>query len=551
MTSRHAVIDPTPALAREVPLVPVGGSGDMVERRRYLDGLITRARLAAAAFSQFSQEQVDKIVRAMVLAGLDAAQTLAALAVAETKIGLLEDKAIKNMVATEFVYHSIKDERTVGVIREYPERNLKEIAEPVGVVLGVTPITNPTSTVLFKSLMIAKTRNTIVFCPHPMAAGCSNEAARIMAEAARAAGAPEGMIGWVEGITQHDTRYLMKHADVALVDATGGPSMVAAAYSSGKPALGVGAGNVPCYIHRSADLRMAVVDILTSKTFDNGTICASEQTLLVDRPIYERTVALFAELGAHVCTPEEVDLLERALINPAIGRVQRTAVGQSAETIANVVGIAVAPETKLLLAPLRGVGRSHPLSCEKLFPVLGIVAVDGEDAAINAAMDVLYFGGVGHTASIFCEDEAVTTRYGEALNAGRIIVNSPSSVGALGGVYNDLTPTFSFGCGTGGGNSTSAPGTTGRRACASPSASRPHSLQRARRREPPRSCTPSRPRCPSSRRSTRMRSPSRPRASCSRTCRSPTATATTWTRAPRCTTPRASPASPSPMRSSA
>jgi acetaldehyde dehydrogenase/alcohol dehydrogenase len=438
---------PTHAIAELAPEV-------IPERQRYLDGLVERSRLAAAAFSQYSQEQVDGIVRAMVIAGLEAAQRLAALAVAETKIGLLEDKAIKNMVATEFVYHSIKDERTVGIIREYPERNLKEIAEPIGVVLGVTPITNPTSTVLFKSLMVAKTRNTLIVCPHPMAEHCSNDAARVMDEAARAAGAPEGMICWVDAITQHDTRYLMHHPDVALIDATGGPAMVTAAYSSGKPALGVGAGNVPCYIHRSADLNMAVVDILTSKTFDNGTICASEQTVLVDREIYERTLALFAELGAHVCTPEEVVQLERTLIDSATGRVQPTAVGQSAATIAAAVGIEVPPDTKLLLAPLRGVGRAHPLSCEKLFPVLGILPVDGENAAINAAMDVLYFGGLGHTASIFCEDEAVTARYGEMLNAGRIIVNCPSSIGALGGVYNDLAPTFSFGCGTGGGNST-------------------------------------------------------------------------------------------------
>ncbi|HEY2386515.1 MAG TPA: bifunctional acetaldehyde-CoA/alcohol dehydrogenase [Candidatus Binatia bacterium] len=453
MTLTHA--RSRPPATPSVPLASVVKTEEITQdRRRYLDDLVERARLAAAAFSQFSQEQVDAVVRAMVLAGLEAAQRLAALAVAETKIGLLEDKAIKNMVATEFVYHSIKDERTVGVLREYPERNLKEIAEPVGVVLGVTPITNPTSTVLFKCLMIAKTRNTIVFCPHPMAVQCSNETARTMDEAARAAGAPEGMISWVEGITQHDTRYLMHHPGIALIDATGGPSMVTAAYSSGKPALGVGAGNVPCYIHRSADLDMAVVDVLTSKTFDNGTICASEQTLLVDRPIYDRALTLFATLGAHVCTPEEVERLEQALIDPATGRVQATAIGQSAVTIARAVGIDTAPDTKLLLAPLRGVGRAHPLSCEKLFPVLGILPVDSEDEAINAAMDVLYFGGVGHTASIFCEDEAVTTRYGEALNAGRIIVNCPSSVGALGGVYNDLAPTFSFGCGTGGGNST-------------------------------------------------------------------------------------------------
>jgi acetaldehyde dehydrogenase/alcohol dehydrogenase len=424
------------------------------ERRRYLDELAERSRLAAAAFYQFSQEEVDRIVRAMVLKGLEAAQPLAALAVTETRLGVLEDKVIKNMVATEFVYHSIKDEKTVGVVRDYPARNVKEIAEPVGVVLGVTPITNPTSTVLFKSLMVAKTRNTVIFCPHPRAEQCSNAAARVMYEAALGAGAPEGFISWVENIKITDTQYLMRHPDVALIDATGGPGVVQAAYSSGKPALGVGAGNVPCYIHRSADLEMAVVDILTSKTFDNGTVCASEQTVLVDRAVYDRVVGLFAQLGAHLCSPEELAILERTVVDAATGTMRPIAVGQSATAIAQEVGIKVPPGTKLLLAPLTGVGPHHPLSCEKLFPVLGILPVDGEDEALNAAMDVLYFGGVGHTASIFCEDEAVIDRYGEALNAGRVIVNCPSSVGALGGVYNDLVPTFSFGCGTGGGNST-------------------------------------------------------------------------------------------------
>lgn len=448
------MLEATAALAEPIRARRESRQEMTAERQRYLDGLAARSRLAAAAFYQFSQEQVDRCVRAMVIKGLEAAQQLAALAVAETKLGVVEDKAIKNMVATEFVYHSIKDEKTVGIIHTYPERNLKEIAEPIGVILGVTPITNPTSTVLFKSLMMAKTRNTVIFCPHPLAEQCSNEAARIMYEAALDAGAPEGFICWVEDIAISDTQYLMRHPDVALIDATGGPGLVKAAYSSGKPALGVGAGNVPCYIHRSADLSMAVVDILTSKTFDNGTICASEQTVLVDREVHDRVVELFAELGAHICSADEVAVLERTVVDAATGAMRPTAVGQSATTIARTVGIEVRPETKLLLAPLKGVGRQHPLSCEKLFPVLGILPVQDEDEAINAAMDVLYFGGVGHTASIFSEDDAVIDRFGEALNAGRIIVNCPSSVGALGGVYNDLRPTFSFGCGSGGGNST-------------------------------------------------------------------------------------------------
>ncbi|MFN8642276.1 MAG: bifunctional acetaldehyde-CoA/alcohol dehydrogenase [Candidatus Binatia bacterium] len=424
------------------------------ERRAYLDGLVERARLAAAAATQLAQADCDRIARALVIRGLEVAQQLAVQAVQETKIGLVEDKAVKNMIATEFVWHAIKDVKSVGVIAEDPERNLKTVAEPIGVVLGVTPVTNPTATVLFKSIMVAKTRNAIIFCPHPYARLCSNEAARLMAEAGRAAGAPDGLITWVDEIEQHDTQYLMRHPGVALIDATGGPGMVRAAYSSGKPALGVGAGNVPCYVHRSADLRMAVIDILTSKTFDNGTACASEQTVVVDREAYDEVVRLFAEMGAHVCTPDEVELLGRTVVDPARGVMQPMAVGQSAVRIAQEIGLQVPSHTKLLLAPLAGVGRAHPLSCEKLFPVLGILPVDGEDEAINAALDVLYFGGVGHTASIFSADPALVDRFAAAVNAGRIIVNSPSSVGALGGVYNDLTPTLSFGCGTGGGNST-------------------------------------------------------------------------------------------------
>ena len=423
-------------------------------RRAYLDGLVARARLAAAAATQLSQADCDRITRAMVIRGLEASQELAVQAVQETKIGLVEDKVVKNMIATEFVWHAIKDVQSVGVIAEDRERNLKQVAEPIGVVLGVTPVTNPTATVLFKSLMIAKTRNAIIFCPHPYARQCSTRAAQIMDEAGRAGGAPDGFITWVDGIEQEDTAYLMRHPGVSLIDATGGPGMVRAAYSSGKPALGVGAGNVPCYVHLSADLRMAVIDILTSKTFDNGTACASEQTVIVDRPVYAEMLRLFAEMGAHVCTPEEVELLGRTVVDPVRGRMQPMAVGQSAVRIAQEIGLTVPAHTKLLLAPIAGVGPAHPLSCEKLFPVLAIVAVDGEDEALNAALDVLYFGGVGHTASIFSTDEALIARYAAAINAGRIIVNSPSSVGALGGVYNDLTPTLSFGCGTGGGNST-------------------------------------------------------------------------------------------------
>ncbi len=424
------------------------------ERVAYLDALVERASVAAAVFTQYSQSDVDRIVKPMVIAGLENAQTLARLAVEETRLGVLEDKAIKNMVATEFVYNYVKDKRTVGVIREVPEKNLAEVAEPIGVILSVLPITNPTSTVLFKCIMAVKTRNCMIFSAHPRASRCSYEAARVMSETAVKHGAPEGFITWIDEPTLADTHYLMRHPAVRMIDATGGPLMVEAAYSSGKPALGVGPGNTPVYLEKSADLDMAVVDVITSKTFDNGTICASEQTVVIDEEVYDAALARFAELGCHICTEDEVALLSRTVIDPQTGTMHPRAVGQRAVDIAKVIGMRVAPHTKLLVAPIRGVGRDHPLSAEKLFPVLAVIPARSTHEALKLCMDVIHYGGLGHTAVVFSNDDAVIAKFGETINAGRIIVNSPGSVGALGGVYNDLVPTFSFGCGTGGGNCT-------------------------------------------------------------------------------------------------
>ena len=271
------------------------------ERIQYLEDLVKRGKAAAEVFTQFTQEEVDRIVRATVLAGLAAAQPLARLAIEETRLGVMEDKVIKNMVAMEFVYDYIRDKRTVGAIREFPERGMVEFAEPVGLIFSITPITNPTSTVLFKCLMAIKTRNAVLFGPHPKAWRCCAEAMRILYEAALEEGAPEGVFTCLAEPTVEDNVYLMHHKDVRLIDATGGPGAVKAAYSSGKPALGVGPGNTPVYLEKTADLEMAVVDILTSKTFDNGTICASEQTVVIDHEIYERALSRFAALGAHVC----------------------------------------------------------------------------------------------------------------------------------------------------------------------------------------------------------------------------------------------------------
>ncbi|MDR3747977.1 MAG: bifunctional acetaldehyde-CoA/alcohol dehydrogenase [Acidobacteriota bacterium] len=434
--------------------MPVNAANLSEERVAYLEGLVSQARAAAAVFTQYTQEDVDHIVKPMVLAGLEQAQYLARLAIEETKLGVVEDKAIKNMVATEFVYDYVKDKRTVGVIREFPERGVVEVADPIGVIFSLTPITNPTSTVLFKCIMAIKTRNAVIFSPHPSAGRCCFEAVRIMYEAAVKHGAPEGVFTCLQGHTLEDNAYLMHHKDVGLIDATGGPGAVKAAYSSGKPALGVGPGNTPVYLEKTADLNMAVVDIITSKTFDNGTICASEQTVVIDDGIYDRVLTKFAELGCHICNEDEAALLGRTVIDPKTGFMQPMAVGQKATDIARMIGLSVKPNTKLLIAPIHGVGREHPLSVEKLFPVLAVYRAQSVDEAMKVCIDVNHAGGLGHTAVVFSRNEAIIQKFGEVINAGRIIVNSPGSIGALGGVYNDMVPTFSFGCGTGGGNST-------------------------------------------------------------------------------------------------
>ncbi|MFZ0290999.1 MAG: bifunctional acetaldehyde-CoA/alcohol dehydrogenase [Candidatus Sulfotelmatobacter sp.] len=434
--------------------IPLSAESLTEERTAYLERLVRQARTAAAVFTQFTQEDVDRLVKPMVLAGLDQAQHLARLAVEETKLGVMEDKVIKNMVATEFAYNYIKDKRTVGIIREFPERNLVEMAEPIGIIFSITPITNPTSTVLFKCIMAIKTRNAVIFSPHPNAWRCCSEAVKIMYETALKHGAPEGVFACLESHTLQDNAYLMHHKDVGLIDATGGPGAVKAAYSSGKPALGVGPGNTPVYLERTADLNTAVTDIILSKTFDNGTICASEQTAVIDDEIYDLVLKKFAALGAHICNEKEVKLLARTVIDPETGFMQAAAVGQKAIDIARLAGLSVNPGTKLLIAPIQGVGREHPLSVEKLFPVLSVYRAKSVDEALKVCVDVNHAGGLGHTAVIFSRNDDVIRQFGELMNAGRILVNSPGSVGAVGGVYNDLPPTFSFGCGTGGGNST-------------------------------------------------------------------------------------------------
>ena len=424
------------------------------DRIAYLEGLVSRARTAAAVFTQYTQEDVDRIVKPMVSEAMEKAQHLARLAIEETKLGVLEDKALKNMVAAEFVYNYVKDKRTVGPIHEFPERGLVEVAEPIGVIFSLTPITNPVATVIFKCIMAIKTRNAVIFSPHPRAWRCCYEAMKTLYETAVKHCAPEGVFSCVESCTLKDNAYLMHHKAIGLIDATGGQGVVKAAYSSGKPALGVGPGNTPVYLEKTAELDMAVVDIITSKTFDNGTICASEQTVVIDDEIYDKVLQKFADLGSHVCNEEEAALLGRTLIDHETGFARPMAVGQKATDIARAVGLSVKPNTKLLVAPIQGVGREHPLSVEKLFPLLTVYRAKSVDEALKVCVDVNHAGGLGHTAVVFSRNDEVIRKFGDVINAGRIIVNSPGSIGALGGVYNDMVPTLSFGCGTGGGNST-------------------------------------------------------------------------------------------------
>jgi acetaldehyde dehydrogenase/alcohol dehydrogenase len=425
----------------------------LMERTNHL---VRQARLAAAVFTQYTQEQVDAIVKAMTIAAIESVELLAVAAHEETRMGLIEDKILKNFVASEFHYHQIKDKKTVGVIREFPEDNMVEIAEPVGVILALSPVTNPTSTVIFKSIAAAKTRNSIIFSPHLMAADASNLAAKILYEAALAAGAPKGFIGWVEKSPRlrRETELMMVHPEVDLIFATGGTQMVKAACSSGKPALGVGSGNTPVYVTKTASAPSAAMDIIISKTFDNGTECPSEQTLVIDQEIAPELLSEFKRMNCYICSREEVEKVVDVAIDPRTGGMNYKQVGQPACVIAERAGIEVPPDTKMILCPLEGDLRYHKLSVEKLMPVLGYVVVDSVENGINRALDINYAGGTGHTAGIFSEDEDVIEKFATAINAGRIIVNSPTSIGGLGGVYNNLNTTLSFGCGTGGGNIT-------------------------------------------------------------------------------------------------
>ncbi|MED1664753.1 bifunctional acetaldehyde-CoA/alcohol dehydrogenase [Brevibacillus laterosporus] len=420
-----------------------------------IDTLVENGNQALKDFANYDQEQIDSIVKAMALAGLDKHVYLAKLAHEETGRGVFEDKMIKNIFSTEYIYNSIKKDKTVGLIREDEQNGIIEIAEPIGVVAGVTPVTNPTSTTMFKAIISIKTRNPIIFAFHPSAQKSSAEAARTLYEAAIKAGAPKNCIQWIDQPSLEATKHLMNHPGTALVLATGGAGMVKSAYSTGKPALGVGPGNVPCYIERTAVIERAVNDLILSKTFDNGMICASEQAVIVDAPIYERVKQLMISNNCHFLTPDEKAKVEKLVINENTCAVNADIVGKPAAVIAEMAGIHVDPETKILIAELTGVGADHPLSREKLSPVLACYKVKNADEGFRRAEEMLEFGGLGHTAVIHTEDDDLMEAFGMRMKACRIVVNAPSSQGAIGDIYNEFIPSLTLGCGSYGRNSVS------------------------------------------------------------------------------------------------
>ncbi|MFY9471962.1 MAG: acetaldehyde dehydrogenase (acetylating) [Tepidanaerobacteraceae bacterium] len=415
--------------------------------------LIQKAKEAQKILADFSQEEIDRIVKAMAEEGMRAARWLAKVAVEETDIGDYEDKVIKNLFATKRVYDNIKDLKTVGIIYSDDLNRVYHIAEPVGVIAGLAPTTNPTSTALFKSLISIKARNAIIFSPHPRAVDCTCQAVEIMHKAAVHAGAPEGVLGCIHYPTLDATNLLMKHPDTALILATGGSGMVKAAYSSGKPAFGVGPGNVPAYIERSADARKAVKAIIYSKTFDNGTICSSEQSIICEKENSKEVRRALEEAGGRFLSKEEIHKLERYAFRPD-GSLNPDIVGKPAAIIAERAGIKVDPDIKVLIAELEGVGMNFPLSREKLSPLLAYYEVNNWQEACELSKELLALGGMGHTLSIHSENEVIITRFALEKPASRIVVNTPSCLGAIGGTTG-LVPSLTLGCGTLGGNSTS------------------------------------------------------------------------------------------------
>ncbi|MGY3704110.1 bifunctional acetaldehyde-CoA/alcohol dehydrogenase [Vagococcus martis] len=420
-----------------------------------IDHLVANAQEALKEMKTFDQEKVDHIVHQMAMAALNEHMPLAKLAVEETGRGIYEDKAIKNMFASESIWNNIKNDKTVGVINEDEQKQIIEIADPVGVVCGVTPTTNPTSTTIFKAMIAIKTRNPIIFAFHPSAQKSSAAAAKVVRDAAVKAGAPENCIQWIDTPSIEATNTLMNHEGVAIVLATGGSGMVKAAYSTGKPALGVGPGNTPAYVEKSAKIKRAVNDLITSKSFDNGMICASEQGVIVDKEIYDAVKKEFEAHQVYFVKPNELEKLEKAVMNETKTAVNPKIVGHSAVSIAKDAGIKVPEGTKILVAELEDAGPDYPLSREKLSPVLAMFKANNTEHGLELCEKMLKLNGEGHTAVLHSEDEDLQLAFGLRMNACRILINSPAAQGGIGDIYNEMIPSLTLGCGSYGKNSVS------------------------------------------------------------------------------------------------
>ena len=425
------------------------------EVTQMIDSLAEKGQEALKELSKKSQHEINDIVHQMSMAAVDQHMHLAKLAYDETGRGIYEDKAIKNLYASEYIWNSIKDNKTVGIIGEDKQKGLTYVAEPIGVICGVTPTTNPTSTTIFKAMIAIKTGNPIIFAFHPSAQQSSKYAAKVILEAATKAGAPKDCIQWIEVPSIEATKQLMNHKDIALVLATGGSGMVKSAYSTGKPALGVGPGNVPTYIEKTAHIKRAVNDIIGSKTFDNGMICASEQVMVIDKEVYTDVVKEFKLHQTYFVNKNELQQLEDAIMNEDKTAVKPDIVGKSAVDIAKLSGISVPEKTKLLVAEIDGIGKDYPLSREKLSPVLAMVTAKSTGHALQICEDTLKFGGLGHTAVIHTEDSQLQQKFGLKMKACRVLVNTPSAVGGIGNMYNELIPSLTLGCGSYGRNSIS------------------------------------------------------------------------------------------------
>lgn len=419
-----------------------------------VDLLVTLGKQALVEYEKYDQSQIDRIVGKVSVAAIDAHGMLAKMAIEETKRGVFEDKATKNLFSVEYVINHMRHLKTVGIISEDKVTGITEIADPVGVVCAITPVTNPTSTVIFKSLIALKTRNPIIFAFHPSAQKCSTEAAKIIKEAAIKAGAPEHCIGWIETPSLENTNALMNHNDISIILATGGNAMVKAAYSCGKPALGVGAGNVPAYIEKTANIKQAVNDIVMSKAFDNGMVCASEQAVIIDTEIYKEVVEEFKNLHVYFCNQEEKKKLENLLF-PDGEKLNGKIVGNSATSIANEAGFEVPIKTNILAVTCKEVGPKEPLTHEKLSPVLAVLKADTTEQGIMLSQQMVELNGLGHSACIHSYNDDVVKSFGKQLKAVRIIQNSPATFGGIGNVYNRFIPSLTLGCGSYGKNSVS------------------------------------------------------------------------------------------------